>query len=259
MLGGRERTIKEGTWTMVEQLDEAKARSQRVWAAGNFARIGAFTTTPAERLVEEVGLRASQTVLDIACGNGAVTLAAARRQAKVVGVDFVPELLEHGRKRAELDGLEAGFVEGDAEDLRFPDASFDVVLSQYGVMFAANQERAAAEMLRVCRPGGVIGLANWTPLSFPSVLFRLGAEFNPPAVPPKHPSNTTGRRPAGGGRSAHPTSPLLARRAPPQEGGSGVRTNVIIQRDEAQNRPNRQLARSHATARSYRDPRARRG
>ena len=192
MLGGRERTIKEGTWTMVEQLDEAKARSQRVWAAGNFARIGAFTTTPAERLVEEVGLRASQTVLDIACGNGAVTLAAARRQAKVVGVDFVPELLEHGRKRAELDGLEAGFVEGDAEDLRFPDASFDVVLSQYGVMFAANQERAAAEMLRVCRPGGVIGLANWTPLSFPGLLFRLWAEFNPPAVPPKHPATAWG-------------------------------------------------------------------
>ena len=117
---------------MVEQVDEARTRSQQVWAAGNFARIGAFNTTPAERLVEEVGLRAGQRVLDIACGSGAVTLAAARRQSSVVGVDFVPALLEHARKRAELDGLEAEFLEGDAEDLRFPDASFDVVLSQYG-------------------------------------------------------------------------------------------------------------------------------
>jgi SAM-dependent methyltransferase len=180
---------------MSEQDDAARARSQRVWAAGNFARIGAFTTTPAERLVEEVGLRAGQRVLDIACGNGAVTLAAARRQTKVVGVDFVPELLEHGRKRTELEGLNAEFVEGHAEDLRFPDASFDVVLSQYGVMFAANQERAASEMLRVCRPGGVIGLANWTPMGFPGVLFRLGAEFNPPPVPPKHPVSAWGTGP----------------------------------------------------------------
>jgi SAM-dependent methyltransferase len=171
---------------MPEQTDEARARSREVWAAGNFARIGAFTTTPAERLVEEVGLRAGQRVLDIACGNGAVTLAAARRTARVVGVDFVPELLEHGRKRAELDGLEAEFVEGDAQDLQFPAASFDVVLSQYGVMFAADQERAAAEMLRVCRPGGMIGLANWTPMGYPGQLFRLGAEFNPPPIAPKY-------------------------------------------------------------------------
>lgn len=180
---------------MAQQDVEARARSQRTWAAGNFARIGAFTTTPAERLVEEVGLSAKQRVLDIACGNGAVTLAAARRQTKVVGVDFVPELLEHGRKRAELDGLEAEFVEGDAEDLRFPDASFDVVLSQYGVMFATNQQRAASEMLRVCRPGGVIGLANWTPMGFPGQLFRLGAEFNPPPVPPKYPVSAWGTGP----------------------------------------------------------------
>ena len=171
---------------MVQQLDDAKARSQRVWAAGNFARIGSFTTNPAERLVEEVGLRAGQRVLDIACGNGAVTLAAARRLTKVVGIDFVPELLEHGRRRAELDALDAEFREGDAENLPFDDASFDIVLSQYGVMFAPDQERAAAEMLRVCRPGGVIGLANWTPTGFPGALFRLSAEFNPPPAPPKH-------------------------------------------------------------------------
>jgi SAM-dependent methyltransferase len=180
---------------VVEPADEARARSQRVWSAGNFARIGAFTTIPAERLVEEVGLRAGQRVLDIACGNGAVALAAARRMTSVIGIDFVPELLEHGRRRAELDGLEAEFRDGDAENLPFPDDAFDVVLSQYGVMFAADQQRAAAEILRVCRPGGVIGLANWTPLGLPGELFRLSAEFNPPPVLPKHPATAWGTGP----------------------------------------------------------------
>ena len=133
-------------------------------------------------LCEAVDLRSNQRVLDVAAGNGNATLAAARRFAEVVSTDYVGALLERGRERARADRWPAMFREADAEALPFEDASFDVVLSTFGVMFTPNQSRAANEMIRVCRPGGKIGLANWTPESFIGQLFKtIGKHLPPPA------------------------------------------------------------------------------
>ncbi|WSG47989.1 methyltransferase domain-containing protein [Dactylosporangium sp. NBC_01737] len=126
-------------------------------------------------------MRAGERVLDVACGNGNASLAAARRFCQVVGVDYVPALLERARRRAGAEGLEVTFQEGDAEALPFPDASFDAVLSTCGAMFAPDQEQTAAELLRVCRPGGRIGMVNWTPDSYVAELFRaIGRQVPPP-------------------------------------------------------------------------------
>jgi SAM-dependent methyltransferase len=136
----------------------------------------------AELLSEAVDLRPGQRVLDVACGNGNTSLAAARRFCEVVGIDYVPMLLDEGRERAQAEGLRVDFREGDAEDLPFPDASFDGVLSTLGVMFAPNQEKAAGELLRVVRPGGRIGMANWVPDGYVGDLFRtMGKHVPPPA------------------------------------------------------------------------------
>jgi ubiquinone/menaquinone biosynthesis C-methylase UbiE len=140
----------------------------------------------AEMLCEAVDLHPGQRVLDVACGNGNTALAAARRFGEVVGVDYVAALLEEGRKRAQAEGWQVDFREGDAEDLPFPDASFDVVLSTLGAMFAPNQEKAASELLRVLRPGGKLGMANWTPDGFLGYFFRTIGKHVPPP---------TGRRP----------------------------------------------------------------
>jgi SAM-dependent methyltransferase len=135
-----------------------------------------------ETLCEAVDLRSNQRVLDVAAGNGNATLAAARRFADVVSTDYVGALLEGGRRRAEADRLPVTFQEADAEALPFADASFDVVLSTFGVMFTPNQEKAAGELLRVCRPGGKIGLANWTPDSFIGQMFRVLGKYVPPVA-----------------------------------------------------------------------------
>jgi ubiquinone/menaquinone biosynthesis C-methylase UbiE len=136
---------------------------QKIWSEGDFAKIGNRAQIVGEHLCETVDLLSVERVLDVACGSGNAALAAARRFADVVGVDYVPELLQHGRERAAAEGLEVEFVEGDAQALPFDDASFDVVLSTFGAMFAPDQEKTAAELLRVCRSGGRIGMANWTP------------------------------------------------------------------------------------------------
>jgi SAM-dependent methyltransferase len=133
-----------------------------------------------ESLCEAVEVTPGDRVLDVACGSGNVALAAARRFTDVVGLDYVPELLEHGRERAKAEGLDVEFVEGDAEALPFEDASFDVVLSTYGAMFAPNQQRTADEILRVCRPGGRIGMGNWTPDGLPGEMFKVVATHAPP-------------------------------------------------------------------------------
>ena len=168
-----------------EALDPAVVTQvqQMMWSQGDFARIGVRSQAHAERLCEAARVIAGERVLDVACGQGNVALAAARRFAEVTGVDYVPELLEKARERAAVDWLEAEFVEGDAQDLPFEDASFDVVLSMYGVMFAPDHAKAAAELLRVCRSGGRIVLACWTPdgLPFFEVLTRHAAP--PPGVP----------------------------------------------------------------------------
>jgi SAM-dependent methyltransferase len=158
-----------------------KQRQQAAWAAGDYSAVGTRLLLTAELLCEAVDLRAGERVLDVACGNGNASLAAARRFCQVTGVDYVPALLDRARARAQAEGLEASFQEGDAEDLPFPDASFDVVLSTCGAMFAPDQEQTAAELLRVCRPGGRIGMVNWVPDGYVGELFRtIGRHLPPP-------------------------------------------------------------------------------
>jgi SAM-dependent methyltransferase len=161
-------------------LAAIKERQQRAWASGDYAMFGATLLIMSELLCEAVDLRPDQRVLDVATGSGNTALAAARRFCEVVGVDYVPALLERGRERAAAERLEITFQEGDAENIPFPDASFDVVLSTVGVMFAPDQEKAAGELLRVCRSGGRIGLASWTPDSFAAEMPRVFARYVPP-------------------------------------------------------------------------------
>ena len=161
-------------------LEAIKARQQLTWASGDFGQIGVRLQIVGESLVEAVDLRATDKVLDVAAGNGNASLAAARHFADVTSTDYVPELLEQGRRRAEADRLPIKFQVADAENLPFADGAFDVALSTFGVMFAPNQERAASELLRVVRPGGSIGLANWTPDGFIGRLFEVVTEFVPP-------------------------------------------------------------------------------
>jgi len=176
---------------MLDVLDNAvdftavKLRQRGAWGAGDYAVVGTTLQIVGENLCEALDLRAGSRVLDVAAGNGNATLAAARRFCKVTSTDYVPSLLETGRKRAEAEGQNVVFQEADAEDLPFPAASFDVVLSTFGVMFTPDQEQAADEMARVCRPGGRIGLANWTPGSFIGQVFKtIGRYLPPPAGVP---------------------------------------------------------------------------
>jgi ubiquinone/menaquinone biosynthesis C-methylase UbiE len=157
-----------------------KTRQRATWAAGDFGRVGVTLQIVGETLCEAADIAAGERVLDVAAGNGNASLAAARRFAEVTSTDYVPALLEQGRRRADGDDLPITFQVADAERLPFDDASFDVALSTFGVMFAPDQERAAAEILRVVRPGGRIGLASWTPEGFLGALFRLIATFVPP-------------------------------------------------------------------------------
>jgi ubiquinone/menaquinone biosynthesis C-methylase UbiE len=161
-------------------LSAIKDRQQKTWTSGDYARIGNTLVIMGELLCEAVNLHAGDKVLDVATGSGNTAISAARRFCDATGIDYVPELIEQARKRAEVEGLEITFEVGDAEDLPYPDASFDVVLSTLGVMFAPNQEKVAEELLRVCRPGGKIGLANWTPEGFVGNMFRTMGKHVPP-------------------------------------------------------------------------------
>ena len=161
-------------------LNAVKARQQQVWATGDFAMIGWNTVFPGELLCETVELRAGQTVLDVATGSGNTALAAGRRNCNAVGIDYVEALVERARARAASERLPTRFEVGDCEDIPFPDASFDVVLSVFGSMFAPRPEQAAQELLRVCRSGGKIGMANWTPDGFWGQTFGLQARYVPP-------------------------------------------------------------------------------
>jgi ubiquinone/menaquinone biosynthesis C-methylase UbiE len=168
-------------------LNAIKARQHGAWSSGDYAAVGVTLQIVGEMLCEAVDLRAGQRVLDVAAGNGNATLAAARRFAQVVSTDYVDPLLEHGRRRAEAERLPIKFQQADAEDLPFAAESFDVVLSTFGVMFTPNQEQAARELMRVCRRGGKIGLANWTPAGFIGRLFKVVGKYVPPAPGIKSP------------------------------------------------------------------------
>jgi SAM-dependent methyltransferase len=165
-----------------QDLAAIKARQQATWSSGDYAVVGTTLQLVGETLCEAAGVGADERVLDVACGNGNAALAAARRFALVTGLDYVPALLERARARAAADGLSLTLREGDAEDLPFEDGAFNAVLSSFGVMFAPDQERAARELARVCRSGGRIALASWTPDGLIGKVFQaVGRHVPPPA------------------------------------------------------------------------------
>ncbi|OLU00978.1 SAM-dependent methyltransferase [Achromobacter denitrificans] len=163
-------------------LAALKARQQGTWSSGDYAVVGTTLQIVGEQLCESLDVRAGQKVLDVAAGNGNASLAAARRWCDVVSTDYVPALLGRARERAAAERLKVEFQEADAEALPFPDGGFDAVVSTFGVMFTPDQDKAAAELMRVCRPGGKIGLANWTPDGFIGHVFKtIGKHLPPPA------------------------------------------------------------------------------
>ncbi len=162
------------------KLQGLKGQQQSAWSAGDYAVVGTTLQIVGENLCETLDLRSGQRVLDVAAGNGNVALAAARRGCEVTATDYVPALLARAAERARAEGLALQCQEADAEALPYADASFDVVVSTFGVMFTADHERAAAELLRVCKPAGKIGLANWTPDGFIGQLFKVIGRHRPP-------------------------------------------------------------------------------
>jgi SAM-dependent methyltransferase len=177
----------DSTFSPAIDLAAIKSRQQAAWSAGNYAVVGTTLQIVGENLCEALDLRSGARVLDVAAGNGNATLAAARRWCDVTSTDYVSSLLESGRARAQAEGHTILFQEADAENLPFSDASFDVVISTFGVMFTPNQDKAASELARVCKPGGKIGLANWTPESFIGQLFKTIAKHIPPVPGVKSP------------------------------------------------------------------------
>jgi ubiquinone/menaquinone biosynthesis C-methylase UbiE len=173
--------------TLVD-LAAVKAKQQAAWSSGDYAIVGATLQIIGEDLCEAMDLRSGQKVLDVAAGNGNVTLAAARRWCQVTSTDYVPALLAKGRERAKAEGWTIDFQEADAEALPFADESFDAIVSTLGVMFTANHDKAAAEMLRVCKSGGKIGMANWTPDGFIGQLFKTIGKHMPPPAGAKSPA-----------------------------------------------------------------------
>jgi ubiquinone/menaquinone biosynthesis C-methylase UbiE len=161
-------------------LNAIKARQQGAWSSGDYAVVGTTLQIVGEELCEALDIRAGQKVLDVAAGNGNVSLAAARRWCDVTATDYVPALLDRARERAAAERLDISFQEADAEKLPFADRSFDVVVSTFGVMFTPDQKRSAAELRRVCRSGGKVGLANWTPEGFIGQVFKTIGKHVPP-------------------------------------------------------------------------------
>ncbi|AXA70567.1 class I SAM-dependent methyltransferase [Achromobacter insolitus] len=169
-------------------LAALKTRQQGTWASGDYAVVGTTLQIVGEQLCESLDVRAGQKVLDVAAGNGNASLAAARRWCDVVSTDYVPALLGRARERAAAERLKIEFQEADAEALPFPDGGFDAVVSTFGVMFTPDQDKAAAELARVCRSGGKIGLANWTPDGFIGQVFKTIGKHLPPPPGVKSPA-----------------------------------------------------------------------
>ncbi|GJH00969.1 class I SAM-dependent methyltransferase [Paraburkholderia terrae] len=172
----------------VADFTAVKVRQQAAWSTGNYAVVGTTLQIVGETLCEALDLRAGSRVLDVAAGNGNATLAAARRWCDVTSTDYVASLLDSGRARAQAEGLAVQFEQADAEALPYADASFDIVMSTFGVMFTPDQQKAADELVRVCKPGGRIGLANWTPESFIGQIFKTIGKYIPPPAGVKSPA-----------------------------------------------------------------------
>jgi SAM-dependent methyltransferase len=171
--------------TAAQDLAQLKSRMKATWMAGDFGQIASFTAAEAENFVNRIGIPAGSKVLDVACGTGNTAIPAAKTGAAVTGVDIATNLLENATTRAAREGVNVDLKEGDAEDLPFADETFDVVLTMFGAMFAPRPEKVAAELLRVCKPGGIIAMANWTPQGFVGKTFQLTAKHvPPPPVPP---------------------------------------------------------------------------
>jgi ubiquinone/menaquinone biosynthesis C-methylase UbiE len=185
---------QSGTQSTVPASDSApdlvalKTRQQVAWSSGNYAIVGSTLQIVGEQLCEALDLKSGSKVLDVAAGNGMMSLAAARRWCDVTSTDYVPALLDRGRARASAEGMTIAFEEADAENLPFDNNSFDTVVSTFGVMFTPNQDRAAAELMRVCRPKGQIGLANWTPEGFIGQVFKTLGKYLPPPAGTKSPA-----------------------------------------------------------------------
>ncbi len=163
-------------------MELLKEKMRATWMAGDFGKIAEYSAEEAEHFVDALGITPEMHVLDVACGTGNLAIPAARKGAQVTGVDIATNLLAQARARAAAEGLQITFEEGDAEHLPFPDARFDVVMSMFGAMFAPNPERVASELARVCRHGGKIAMANWTPDGFTGEMFRLTSRYLPPPV-----------------------------------------------------------------------------
>ncbi|HMM76352.1 MAG TPA: class I SAM-dependent methyltransferase [Gammaproteobacteria bacterium] len=168
--------------TSIPDIEALKTRLKSMWMAGDYGHFAQYLEPGALRFMDSLGIRSGDRVLDVACGAGQLTLPIARLGAQVVGVDIASNLVEQARKRAQAAGLEADFEEGDAEALRFDDASFDVVFSLIGAMFAPRPERVAAEMMRVCRRTGRLAMGNWTPAGFIGQMFKITASHVAPPV-----------------------------------------------------------------------------
>lgn len=180
--------ISENPRAPLPDLKAVKARQHGAWSSGDYAVVGTTLQIVGETLCEALDLRSGQTVLDVAAGNGNMALAAARRWCEVTATDYVPALLERALERASAERLTIAFHEADAEALPFADGSFDAVVSTFGVMFTADQDRAASELARVCRGGGKIGLANWTPEGFIGQVFKTIGRYIAPSPGTRSPA-----------------------------------------------------------------------
>jgi SAM-dependent methyltransferase len=165
---------------LTPEMEALKAKMKTVWSAGDFGKIALLLETGAEEFVGRLNLQKGERVLDVACGSGNLAIPAARAGALVTGVDIAPNLVEQARERAAAENLECRFDEGDAENLPYPQASFDTVVTMFGAMFAPRPEVTAAELVRVCRPGGRIAMGNWTPQAFTGQMFKINAKHVPP-------------------------------------------------------------------------------
>ncbi len=166
-------------------MDALKSRLKTTWEAGDFSEVARHIETVAEEFVGRLNIQPGMKVLDVACGSGNLAVVAARKGSSVTGVDIADNLVEAAKKRAEQLGLDIKFEQGDAEALPYEDDTFDLVMTMYGAMFAPRPEIVASELVRVCKPGGRIAMANWTPEGFAGQMFKLGGKYvPPPPMPP---------------------------------------------------------------------------